>query len=106
MTITETNYGIRVDIINYLNACCTLAYSLITTPYEERITSLKVFENYMSVLGNELVMKILLYFGANVKGMDDLPILAKDDKFMKVVDDLHKYFERSFDMATRMRKRP
>jgi hypothetical protein len=77
----------------------------MTTPYEERITSLKVFENYMSVLGNELVMKILLYFGANVKGMDDLPILAKDDKFMKVVDDLHKYFERSFDMATRMRKR-
>ena len=50
-------------------------------------------------------MKILLYFGANVKGMDDLPILAKDDKFMKVVDDLHKYFERSFDMATGMRKR-
>ena len=105
LTVTEPNYAIRLAIVNYLNACCTAAHSL-TTSYEEH-NSLEAVEGYISGLKNELVMKILILFGfyTKGKGMDDLPILAKDDKFMKVADDVHKHFKRSSDIALALRNR-
>jgi hypothetical protein len=105
LTVTEPNYAIRLAIVNYLNSCCTAAHSL-TTSYEEH-NSLEAVEGYISGLKNELVMKILILFGfyTKGKGMDDLPILAKDDKFMKVADDVHKHFKRSFDIALALRNR-
>jgi hypothetical protein len=52
-------------------------------------------------------MKILLLFQTSEeeKQMDVFGILAEDDKFMKVADDLHKDFEKSFNIVMHMGKR-
>lgn len=111
LIMTEPDLIISLDIINYLNDCCTMALNVIE-PHEEHVTSLSVFEFYIRALINELVMKILLMFrfygeaiAAKDEVIDHLPILAKDDKFMKVADDLHKDFEKGFNKAMRIGKR-
>ena len=55
----------------------------------------------------QLVMKILLLFQTyeGAEQMDVFGILAEDDKFMNVADDLHKDFEKSFNIAMRMGRR-
>jgi hypothetical protein len=111
-------YEITRAIYQYIRNCCMEIYQYITTLLNYRKDSdhtmgerimldlrLEYLDNYIILEKNQLVMKILLWF-RTYKGptrMDALAILAQDDKFMDIAEDLHKDFDKGFKIAMDIR---
>ena len=104
---------IIIAIHQYIVDCCTLTYRLITFFAAQKIrrksdlglAHLVGLEYHTTLLKNNLVISILERFQRyqKTKRVNALSILAQDDKFMKLADNLHKDFDRGFDIAWDMR---
>jgi hypothetical protein len=103
------------EIHAYLRNCCIEIYQSIMdineisedpTYYEDE--DLKDTAYYLTEQKDNLAVSLLRLYSQWHKSKDasnGLNILAEDDKFMNLVDDLHKNFEKSYDIAMRMGKR-
>ncbi|HZD34747.1 MAG TPA: hypothetical protein VE130_06040 [Nitrososphaeraceae archaeon] len=74
------------------------------TAYNDN-NNIAALDIHVLLLKDEMVLRLLSFFGAYKKAtqLDALAILAQDDKFMKVADDLHKGFDKNFKMAMHLR---
>ncbi len=118
--LTGSIYEVIKAIYQYLRNCCTEIFQYVKTLLEylnesnhtlqDRVgldIRLEYVSDYISLERDQFVMKILLLFRTCDEAMQRnvFGILAEDDKFMKVTDDLYKDFEKSFNIAMRMGRR-
>jgi hypothetical protein len=110
----DINFQIFGSIYNYLRDCCWLVFEDIYTRTTEPYITLSSaerqehLESQLIRLRNNLFVKILLWFSAydKEKQMDAVVILAKDDKFMNIADDMQRDLKHGFDIATYLRTKP
>jgi hypothetical protein len=118
---SDTTYEVIKELYHYLRNCCTEIFEYVKTSlnyYTESNHTLqeralldyrkRYVSDYIALERDQLVIKILLLFHLTyeeAEQMDVLTILAKDDKFMKVADDLHNDFNKSFVFAMQLGKR-
>jgi hypothetical protein len=108
---------IIVDIYQYLRNCCIEINQIIKDindnkglKYVESVEGREYIERMsprLLVLRDYLALNLLGLFDGYKKKewLNSLTILANDNKFMKLVDDLHKDFGKCYGVAMRMGKR-
>jgi hypothetical protein len=113
---TFLNYEIAKVILEYLQYCC-VEISHFIRPINRVPGSmpqkalLEILDNKISLLKDVLIMKIFLCFRQSeyeileTEKMNTLSILAQDEKFMKIAQDLQRDFNRSLDFAMHLRTR-
>jgi hypothetical protein len=96
------------DLCRYLSDCCPDIYRYTNRNKKSKSAEeLKWLSRFLTSPRDDLIMNILKRFQKykDATGVDALAILAQDDKFMQLADELHKDFERGFNIAMRMGKR-
>lgn len=107
----DVNFKIFDAIYDYLRDCCFMLFRFIMADgYYKKMkwkstSSLKDLDNQLIKLRNNLFIKILFWFSAYDKEnqIDTVAILAKDDKFMNIADDIQRDLKRGFDIAYHLR---
>ena len=107
----NANFKIFDAIYDYLRDCCFMLFPFIANRFykkmkwESHFSGLEDLNNQLIKLRNNLFIKILLWFSAYDKKrqIDAVAILAKDDRFMNMADDIQRDLKRGFDIAMHLR---
>jgi hypothetical protein len=117
----DVSHHIIWAIERYIRECCSRIFEFIQyLPYIHKYTpqymkrgfdyygaALEGVNTQLTLLRNELVTKIILYFQRykDTKGKNAVVTLAQDDKFMNTADDIQIGFKKGIDIAMHLRTR-